>query len=43
MRAFQRQLVLNGMRVKAFDIGKVIDVDHVEDVAKAEILISEEL
>ncbi len=43
MRAFQRQLVLNGMRVKAFDIGKVIDVDHLEDVAKAEILISEEL
>lgn len=39
MRAFQRQLVADGMALRAYDLGKVIDIDHVEDIAKAESLI----
>ena len=36
MRYFQRQLLESGMRLKAFDMGHVVDVDHVSDIAKAE-------
>ena len=36
MRYFQRQLLETGMRLKAFDMGQVVDVDHVSDIAKAE-------
>ena len=36
MRYFQRQLLESGMRLKAFDMGQVVDVDHVSDIAKAE-------
>lgn len=35
MRNFQRALVNNGLRLKAFDMGKIIDVDHQEDISKA--------
>ena len=41
MRNFQRQLVENGMKLKAFPMGKIIDIDHAEDIAKAEKFISE--
>lgn len=40
MRMFQKSLVDSGLKVKAFDIGKVIDVDHIDDIAKAEQLLS---
>ena len=36
MRYFQRQLLEAGMRLKAFDMGQVVDVDHVNDVARAQ-------
>lgn len=36
MRYFQRQLLEAGMRLKAFDMGQVVDVDHVSDVVRAQ-------
>ena len=36
MRYFQRQLLEAGLRLKAFDMGQVVDVDHVSDVARAQ-------
>ena len=39
MRNFQRQLVENGLRLKAFDLGKVLDVDHIADIEKANSFI----
>lgn len=41
MRNFQRALVEAGLRLKAFPIGKIIDVDHQEDIKKAEAYIGE--
>ena len=35
MRYFQRQLLERGLHLKAFDMGRVIDVDHVSDIVKA--------
>lgn len=40
MRVFQRRLLEDGLRLKAFDMGPVIDVDHVRDIARAEEIIS---
>ncbi len=40
MRNFQRRLVDSGMKLKAFPMGKIIDIDHAEDIAKAEIFIA---
>jgi len=36
MRNYQRALVAAGLRLKACDMGKIIDVDHAGDIAKAE-------
>lgn len=36
MRNFQRALVAAGLRLKACPIGKILDVDHAEDILKAE-------
>lgn len=36
MRNFQRQLVADGLNLKAYPLGKIIDVDHAEDIEKAE-------
>ena len=36
MRYFQRRLLESGLRLKAFDLGQVVDVDHVSDIAKAQ-------
>lgn len=41
MRNFQRALVTDGLRLKAFPLGKVIDVDHADDIPKAKTLIHE--
>lgn len=38
MRNFQRALVADGLRLKAFDIGKAIDVDHAGDLETAQNL-----
>lgn len=36
MRNFQRALVESGLKLKAYPIEKIIDVDHASDIAKAE-------
>lgn len=36
MRNFQRQLVEDGLILKAFPIPKIVDVDHADDIIKAE-------
>ena len=36
MRYFQRQLLDSGMRLKAYDMGQVVDLDHISDIVKAE-------
>lgn len=36
MRNFQRALVAEGLRLKAFPFSKILDVDHASDIAKAE-------
>lgn len=36
MRAFQRGLVADGLRLKAWPFSKILDVDHAGDIAKAE-------
>ncbi len=41
MRNFQRQLVADGLFLKAYPFSKIIDVDHASDIAKAEQLIRE--
>lgn len=39
MRNFQRQLVADGLLLKAYPFSKIIDVDHCSDIVKAEELI----
>jgi NDP-sugar pyrophosphorylase family protein len=36
MRNYQRRLVAEGLRLKAYPFSKIIDVDHADDVARAE-------
>lgn len=36
MRNFQRQLVADGMRLRAYAFSKILDVDHAGDIVKAE-------
>ena len=36
MRNFQRQLVASGLKLKACAFSKILDVDHISDVEKAE-------
>lgn len=35
MRNYQRALISNGLNVRAFDMGKILDVDHASDIAIA--------
>ncbi len=35
MRNYQRALVANGLKLKAYDMGMILDVDHAEDIRKA--------
>lgn len=35
MRNFQRKLIETGLNLDAFDLGKVLDVDHIGDIKKA--------
>lgn len=39
MRNYQRQLVKEGMKLKAYPFSKIIDVDHAEDIGKAEAFL----
>lgn len=36
MRNFQRQLVADGLKLEAYQFSKIVDVDHAEDIKKAE-------
>lgn len=38
MRNYQRALLHSGLRLKAYDMGTIFDVDHAPDIAKAEAL-----
>ncbi len=40
MRNFQRALVEDGLKLKAYDFTKILDVDHAEDIVKAEQFLS---
>ncbi|MCC8144154.1 MAG: NTP transferase domain-containing protein [Tannerellaceae bacterium] len=39
MRNYQRQLIQEGLRLKAYPFSKIIDVDHAEDIEKAELFL----
>ncbi len=39
MRNFQRQLVAEGLCLEAYPINKILDIDHKEDIAKAEAFL----
>lgn len=41
MRNFQRQLVKEGLKLKAYPFSKILDVDHASDIEKAEAFIGE--
>lgn len=41
MRNFQRALVDGGLHLKAYKMGKIIDVDHASDIARAEEFLAE--
>lgn len=41
MRNFQRRLVEEGIGLKAYPFGKIIDIDHAEDIVKANNLLAE--
>ena len=40
MRNFQRQLVKDGLHLKAYPFSKILDVDHASDIEKAEEFLS---
>lgn len=42
MRNFQRELVRQGLSLRAYPFSKILDVDHVEDIVKAETFLSGE-
>lgn len=39
MRNFQRELIADGLHLNAYVFGKIIDIDHASDIAKAEEFI----
>ena len=39
MRNYQRQLIAEGLQLKAYPFSKIIDVDHAEDILKAEAFV----
>lgn len=39
MRNFQRALIADGRKLKAFSFSKVMDVDHASDIVKAELFL----
>ncbi|MBR2192751.1 MAG: NTP transferase domain-containing protein [Bacteroidaceae bacterium] len=42
MRNFQRQMVFDGLQLEAYPFSKILDVDHADDIAKAETFLAEE-
>lgn len=43
MRNYQRALVSSGQRLFAFDMGRIMDVDHASDIKKAELWLESKL
>lgn len=41
MRNYQRQLIAEGLKLKAYPFSKIIDVDHAEDIEKAEVFLKD--
>lgn len=41
MRNFQRALIAAGLELKAYDMGKILDVDHAGDIGKANEMLSQ--
>lgn len=41
MRNFQRELIKGGLHIKAYPMGKIIDVDHISDIERAEEFLRE--
>lgn len=41
MRNYQRQLIADGLNLKAFPFKKIVDVDHAEDIGKAEFFLTQ--
>lgn len=41
MRNFQRQLVADGLKLKAYPFSKILDVDHASDIEKAEQFLNQ--
>ncbi len=41
MRNFQRALLDEGLRLRAYPFGKVLDIDHADDITKAEAFLQE--
>lgn len=42
MRNYQRALVAAGLNLQAYDMNKIVDVDHASDIASAEAFVREE-
>ena len=40
MRNFQRQLICDKMKLKIYKFSKILDIDHVEDIEKAEMFLA---
>lgn len=40
MRNFQRRLIERGLNLDAYDLGKVLDVDHISDIEKANAFLA---
>ena len=41
MRNFQRLMISEGLNLKAYPFSKIIDIDHVTDIEKAETFLRE--
>lgn len=41
MRNFQKLMITEGLQLEAFAFGKIIDIDHVTDITKAEAFLKE--
>ncbi len=41
MRNFQRSLVKGGLKLKAYPFNKIIDIDHAQDITKAEEFLAQ--
>ena len=39
MRDFQRRMISDGLKIKAWDFSKIVDVDHIQDIRTAEEML----